>query len=268
MAVDVDGTLLTGAHRVSARTADAVRRARDAGLSILLATSRGPVALWPVVDALGLAGLPVIAGQGAVTGRFAADGAFEVGERRSMNLADARIAVEVARSQGLAVSWYTPDAWLVSEVDPTIAREAEVVGVRPEAADLSSVADPPDKLMVIAPAGHPGLGAVAAALPPGLCAQTSNPTYLEITRRGVDKGSALGRLCSRAGVPREAVVAIGDGPNDIGMFAVAGRAVAMANAPAEVRAAAGEVTADNDHDGLALILDGLVAAAARTTPEG
>lgn len=261
MAVDVDGTLLTGAHRVSARTAVAVRRAQDAGLSILLATSRGPVALWPVVDALGLAGLAVVASQGAVTGRFAADGAFEVSARRPMDLAQARFAAEVARSHRLAVSWYTPTAWLVSEVDSTIAREVEVVGVRPEVADLSSVTEPPDKVMVIAPNGHPGLGALAAALPPGLLAQTSNPTYLEITRRGVDKGSALRRLCSRAGVPRERVVAIGDGPNDLGMFAVVGLAVAMGNARTEVRAAADEVTADNDHDGVALVLERLAAAA-------
>ena len=40
---------------------------------------------------------------------------------------------------------------------------------------------------------------LAAALPAELTAQISNPTYLEITRRGVDKASAVARWCARAG---------------------------------------------------------------------
>ena len=46
--------------------------------------------------------------------------------------------------------------------------------------------------------------------------------------------------------------AFGDGRNDIDMLRAVPQSWAMANSPAEVRAAAARVTAlDNDHDGLA-----------------
>ena len=50
----------------------------------------------------------------------------------------------------------------------------------------------------------------------------------------------------------ERAAAFGDGRNDIDMLRAVPQSWAMANAPAEVRAAAARVTAlDNDHDGLA-----------------
>jgi len=51
------------------------------------------------------------------------------------------------------------------------------------------------------------------------------------------------------------VIAFGDMPNDLPMLAWAGRAVAVANAHPEVLAAADEVTASNDDDGVAQVLD-------------
>ena len=50
-------------------------------------------------------------------------------------------------------------------------------------------------------------------------------------------------------------------PNDLPMLAWAGRAVAVANAHPEVLALADEVTASNDDDGVALVLERLVGDA-------
>jgi hydroxymethylpyrimidine pyrophosphatase-like HAD family hydrolase len=74
----------------------------------------------------------------------------------------------------------------------------------------------------------------------------------------VTKASALARLAGRAGITPEQVVAFGDMPNDLPMLAWAGRAVAVANAHPEVLALADEVTASNDDDGVALVLERLV----------
>ena len=49
-------------------------------------------------------------------------------------------------------------------------------------------------------------------------------------------------------------------PNDLPMLAWAGRAVAVANAHPEVLAVADEVTASNDDDGVALVLERLVGS--------
>jgi len=53
------------------------------------------------------------------------------------------------------------------------------------------------------------------------------------------------------------VIAFGDMPNDVSMLAWAGRGIAVANAHPEVLAVADEVTASNDEDGVALVLERL-----------
>ena len=55
-------------------------------------------------------------------------------------------------------------------------------------------------------------------------------------------------------------MAFGDGMNDLEMLAWAGVGVAMANASDEAKAAADRVTADNDHDGVALVVEELLTS--------
>ncbi len=70
----------------------------------------------------------------------------------------------------------------------------------------------------------------------------TNSIYYEIMPTGVSKASALQQLCALTGVPQQNVVAIGDYYNDLELMRAAGYAVAVANAPAEVKAEADEVT--------------------------
>jgi hypothetical protein len=57
------------------------------------------------------------------------------------------------------------------------------------------------------------------------------------------------------GVSLSEIVAIGDGVNDIPLLSLAGLAVAMDNAPDEVKAVAHYVTLDVDHSGLAAAIN-------------
>jgi hypothetical protein len=82
---------------------------------------------------------------------------------------------------------------------------------------------------------------------------------VEISAAGVTKAWALERLCATLGVHRDEVVAVGDMENDLAMLAWAGHAVAVANAQQNVLDAADEVTASNLEDGVALVLERLVA---------
>jgi Cof subfamily protein (haloacid dehalogenase superfamily) len=256
--VDVDGTLLTSAHEVRPATAAALRRVRDRGVAVLLASSRGPGAMRPVVAAAGLAGADFVATQGALTGRLDADGALTVLDRRPAPVAAAHRVVAAATGAGLAVGWYAADRWLVSHVDATIEREARVVHDVPAVADLLAEREGPDKLLVIAPDDPQVVRRLALGVPDELVAQISNPTYLEVTGRDVDKAAAVARWCAHRGVGAAEVVAIGDGPNDLGLFAFAGTSVAPANARAEVAAAADWLTRSNDDDGVAWALSALV----------
>ena len=84
----------------------------------------------------------------------------------------------------------------------------------------------------------------------------SNPTYLEIVPKGMNKGEAVKMLCRLLDVPIENAVAVGDAANDLSMIIAAGTGVAMANGTEEVKAVADYITTrDNNHDGIAEVVD-------------
>jgi hydroxymethylpyrimidine pyrophosphatase-like HAD family hydrolase len=88
----------------------------------------------------------------------------------------------------------------------------------------------------------------------------AGPRVVEVSAAGVTKAFALERLCRRLGVDASEVVAVGDMPNDLAMLQWAGTAVAVANATQEVLDAADEVTAANVADGVAQLLERILAA--------
>ena len=77
----------------------------------------------------------------------------------------------------------------------------------------------------------------------------------EIMPAGVDKGVGLVQLAALLGLTAAEVAAVGDSGNDLPMLKRAGLSVAMANASDAVRAAADIVVADNEHGGMAEILN-------------
>ena len=83
----------------------------------------------------------------------------------------------------------------------------------------------------------------------------SEPYFIEIVPKGVDKGDSLRRLSQAAGIDREDMVCCGDGYNDISMIRYAGVGVAMGNAQPEVKAAADYVAGSNDGDGLVEVIE-------------
>jgi hypothetical protein len=81
---------------------------------------------------------------------------------------------------------------------------------------------------------------------------TSKPYFLEILPLGADKGSALGRLAARLGIPMEAVMAIGDAMNDYSMIKAVGWGCAPANALDEIKSIARVVSSrTNEEDAVA-----------------
>lgn len=72
-----------------------------------------------------------------------------------------------------------------------------------------------------------------------------------MSEQGVDKGAGLRMLCGHLSIPLERTIVVGDADNDREAMKAAGLAVAMGNAAASVRAIAGAVVADCDHDGCA-----------------
>ncbi len=93
---------------------------------------------------------------------------------------------------------------------------------------------------------------------PGCHPTFSGASFLEVGPAGVTKATGLERLCRRRGIEASDVVAFGDNINDVEMLAWAGLGVAMGNAAPEAKAAAHRVTASNDEDGIAQVIEQLL----------
>ena len=77
---------------------------------------------------------------------------------------------------------------------------------------------------------------------------------LEIVSPTAGKGAAVAWLANRLGIGSEQVMACGNADNDLDMICYAGVGVAVDNSPEELKMAADYVTADNDHEGVALAI--------------
>ena len=81
------------------------------------------------------------------------------------------------------------------------------------------------------------------------------PTYFEINDPMTAKGEALKRIAEIEGIDISECAAIGDQNNDMSMIVAAGVGVAVANATAELKAAADILTLSNDEDGVAYFIE-------------
>ncbi|HWG05167.1 MAG TPA: HAD-IIB family hydrolase, partial [Beijerinckiaceae bacterium] len=93
----------------------------------------------------------------------------------------------------------------------------------------------------------------------------SQSYYLDVTDPRANKAEALRFIAAHYGIPREEIVAIGDGLNDIGMLQWAAFGIAMGNGSDTVKAAADFVTVSNEEDGFAAAMDHILQACRLST---
>jgi hydroxymethylpyrimidine pyrophosphatase-like HAD family hydrolase len=259
VASDLDGTLLRPDETISERTRQAIAAARRAGITVALVTGRPPRSLAPVAARIGVGGIAICA-NGAVIWDL------DAGAMLDYSPLAAEVAVRLVHGLREAL----PGVLFAVELEGGFGREAgwtegTLLPAAPEALEadaLELVTGPVTKLLL----RHPTLPfAEVAARARAVVGEQAVATWagtrvVEISASGVTKAFALQRLCRRLGVAQQEVLALGDMPNDLAMLAWAGRAVAVANAQRDVLEAADEVTASNVDDGVALVLERLVAA--------
>lgn len=88
----------------------------------------------------------------------------------------------------------------------------------------------------------------------GFEAAVTDYQTIEVTKGGVTKASGLMHVCRHYGLDPENVIVFGDSGNDVPAMKIAGYAVAMGNAHANVKAEADEVTESIHDDGVALAI--------------
>lgn len=101
-------------------------------------------------------------------------------------------------------------------------------------------------------------GSLRARLGNAAAVTHSLPRFCEVTRPNAQKRHALQHLAAHAGFAAGDVIAIGNGPGDAGMIGWAGLGVAIEGSDDEALAAADEVIAGPEDNGVATLLRRLV----------
>ncbi|GAB2696808.1 HAD family hydrolase [Thalassiella azotivora] len=261
MALDVDGTIIDFDEFMSDTVRDAVRAVADCGVHVVISTGRSLVATLPILDRLGLVDGYAVCSNGAVTVRLdpSLENGYEVVEVVTFDpapalrllrehLPTAAYAVEDTGT-GFRLSGPFPDDELVGEL--RVVPFEELLHEPATRVVVRSPEHTPEEFLELTE--KVGLHGVNYAV--GWTA------WLDIAPDGVSKASALAQVARALGVDPSRTVAVGDGRNDLEMFAWAGRAVAMGNAVPEALAAADEVTGHVRDDGLVAVLESVLPAA-------
>lgn len=258
---DVDGTLLTPGKELTPRARAAVERLRHAGIAFAVTSGRPPRGMAMLVEPLRLEE-PIAAFNG---GLVVKPDLTTVLEQRTLPPAVAHEAVEYLLAAKLDVWVYCGSDWFVRDAGaPHVAREQATVEFAPTVIhDLGGVLDRVVKIVGVSDDGPRVLRSEAELRRRAggrVSATRSQPYYLDVTHPDANKGMVVRLESHIVGVPPEQIATIGDGPNDVLMFDVGGMSIAMGNANAEVKRAAGYVTTANTDEGFANAVDCFILA--------
>lgn len=259
VALDVDGTLLDPSHTLTPHTQSAILSAQRHGVTVCLATGKLLASIQPLLRDLRLGGLHITCNGAAVMD--SATGAPVVAWPLSHYQINLALAAVRDLAPEMPIAWYTTDSIYTDAphglLDDTLDayREPPVRHVT----RLDQTLPPPLKFLMTG--DHARLLTLRDALLERIGAEVTvtrtTSDFVEVMAPGISKGVALLELAKRLDIPRETIVAIGDGENDIPLLEAAGLGIAMGNAMPALRARATEHTLSNAEDGVAHALERL-----------
>jgi Cof subfamily protein (haloacid dehalogenase superfamily) len=264
IATDLDGTLLRDDKSVSERTVAALAAAEAAGIEVFFVTGRPPRWMDVVrayVHGHGLA----ICGNGAVVVDLRAGGtpvlvrplprpvALDV--VRELRIAAPGTSFAVEFSDGISYEDGYPR--FVNDPGDTVGAAEKLL-----AENGLGDASPVVKLLAhhreLTPDGFLTLARTVAGDRASFT-RSSLSALIEVSGLGVSKASTLALCCAERGISADEVVAFGDMPNDLEMLTWAGTSYAMGNAHPDVLAASTGRTGTNEEDGVAFVIERILA---------
>lgn len=270
LAIDIDGTLVNSRDELTPATCAALRRARSAGVRIVLATGRRYGRALPLVAPLEL-DAPLVCNCGALIKRPV--------DHQTLFQATLDRHLLASVLEHIDHAGYDPILYADTHAD---AFDFYCRHRRPESPELAEFLDVNDgyervtpDLIVRPPAGIFALCAMGTrdemllldqqlqvALPERLYTHVlRSPRYrgymCEIAGIGITKWSGVERLARAWDIADEEICAVGDDVNDIPMIRAAGLGVAMGNALDEVKAVADRVAPRHDDEGLLAVVEWL-----------
>lgn len=250
---DIDGTLLNDWHQITPKTLTAIQRITQQEIPFIPVSARPPLAITPYTQQL-KTDQAIICYSGALILDRDLTPLYSV----SIDEADlTQLEKQLQSFQHLSINYYVNTLWFSNDLaNHWTQQEAEITGLQAvqKVEKLTYV----HKVLVMGEADEIlRLEALLKPLFPQFSIHRSKAEYLEIMNRNATKSAAIRFIQKSLGIETEQIVAFGDNFNDLDMLQYVGFSVAMANAPDEIKAVARYVTASNNDDGIALVLDKL-----------
>jgi len=267
IATDLDGTLLRDDQSVSPRTVAALAAAEEAGIEVFFVTGRPARWMDVVSDHVHGHGLAICGNGAAVVDLHGGPGAHRFVKVRELARDNAIDAVGLLRDAAPGTVYAVEQTYgfyqepdypkLHMEIPDELAPAEDLL-----APDAPGADEPVLKILAYHPTLDPDgfLTTARLALGDRVNVTRSSPSaLLEISGPGVSKASTLALCCAERGISHEEVVAFGDMPNDVEMLTWAGQSYAMGNAHPDVIAAASGRTVANNDDGVAVVIERMLA---------
>ncbi|MEU7054495.1 HAD-IIB family hydrolase [Streptomyces sp. NPDC046197] len=267
IATDLDGTLLRDDKSVSPRTIAALAAAEEAGIEVFFVTGRPARWMDVVSDHVHGHGLAICGNGAAVVDLHGGPSAHRFVKVRDLARENALDAVRLVREAAPGTVYAVEQTYgfyqepeypkLHMEIPDSLAPAEELL-----APGGAGAGQPILKILAYHPTLDPDAFLTLARLAVGdraTITRSSPSALLEISGPGVSKASTLALCCAERGISHEEVVAFGDMPNDVEMLTWAGRSYAMGNAHPDVIAAASGRTVANNDDGVAVVIERMLA---------
>ena len=259
--LDIDGTLVGKSGVISEEDREAIARACSSGIHVSLSTGRVAQSCLGIIKELSLDGNHIFF-DGALVSR--PDAGEEVYDK-PLGESLLNQAIEYVRANDVYMELYTSTRYFAERETESADIHRKFFGLEPEIVDFTTL-DGNDRvikgeLFTASPEDEAKARSFQEQFDGRLrFSWASTPAYpgyyfVNIVDPVVSKGKALEALVSHMGISMSEVAAVGDGRNDISVLSLSGLAIAMGNAPDEVKAVADYVTLDVEQSGLAAAIE-------------
>ncbi|NSI94051.1 HAD family phosphatase [[Clostridium] symbiosum] len=257
--LDLDGTLTNRDKVITPKTKKALMEIQERGKKIVLASGRPTDGVMPLARELMLEkyGSYILSFNGGmITNCRTGEAVFS---RLLPVEANAKI-IGLAEEERVTILTYDGHTLITNDAESPYSKLENKINsmeVR-QIDDLKSyVTYPVPKFLMMDDGDYLAMvePRVKAAMGKNFSIYRSEPFFLEILPRGIDKAQSLARLLEILGLDKERMIACGDGYNDLTMIKFAGLGVAMENAVLPVRKAADYITMSNNDDGIAHVVE-------------
>lgn len=258
LVLDIDGTLTNSRKEISEETKRGIRETLRRGHKVILASGRPTPGMRRYEQELELEkyGGYLLSFNG---GRIVECRTGEVVYQRILPLSIIPGLYRFARNNGCGLVTYFGDRVISAfEPDEYILLESRLNGMEVKVVEnfKEYVDFDINKCLMTAPPQKAEIfeKELAAQYGEYLSVYRSEPFFIEIMPKNVDKATSLDYMLKGIGLKREDTICCGDGFNDISMIEYAGVGVAMGNAQPRVKEAADYITSTNDEDGLVQVM--------------